>query len=210
MSKPKLTFHYPEQMGHIILLAMEEIIGPRGAKAIFTQVPIFSRIDNDPPRNRNLQFSFDVISRLQSALEETYGATAGRGVALRIGRVCFKYGLREFGTQMGLTKMAFRLLPFPARLWEGGKSLAELFNRFTDQRVRIEERGGQILWHIERCPLCWGRQTEYPACYLAVGLLQESLYWLSGGKIFNVEETGCIAHGDPTCTIVIEQDPISW
>jgi predicted hydrocarbon binding protein len=41
-----------------------------------------------------------------------------------------------------------------------------------------------------------------------VGLLQESLYWLSGGKIFNVEETECIARGDPACTILIEKQPI--
>jgi predicted hydrocarbon binding protein len=44
---------------------------------------------------------------------------------------------------------------------------------------------------------------------MAVGLLQESLYWLSGGKIFNVEETHCIARGDKACTIVIDRTPIS-
>jgi len=39
--------------------------------------------------------------------------------------------------------------------------------------------------------------------------LQEALYWLSGGKVFNVEETACIAKGDPACTIVIDRIPLS-
>ena len=43
----------------------------------------------------------------------------------------------------------------------------------------------------------------------AVGLLQEALYWLSGGKVFNVEEIACIARGDAACTIVIDQTPLS-
>jgi predicted hydrocarbon binding protein len=73
----------------------------------------------------------------------------------------------------------------------------------------VEEKDNKILWHIERCPLCWKRKTEEPICHLAVGLLQESLYWLSGGKIFNVEETTCIAKGDATCTIMIDKTPLS-
>ena len=87
------------------------------------------------------------------------------------------------------------------------KHLPSLFNNFTDQQVRVEEEGGKLLWHIDRCPLCWERHAQEPVCHLAVGLLQEALYWLSGGKVFNVEEKTCIAAGDQTCTIVI--DPIS-
>jgi predicted hydrocarbon binding protein len=91
----------------------------------------------------------------------------------------------------------------------GAKTFSDLFNKHTDQRVRVEEKEDKILWHIERCPLCWGRTAEEPVCHLAVGLLQESLYWVSGGKVFSVEETACIAKGDPACTIVIGQTPLS-
>ena len=63
-----------------------------------------------------------------------------------IGRVAFKYGMREFGPQMGLTETAFRLLPLTSKIRMGGQSLADLFNRETDQRVRIEEANGKLLW----------------------------------------------------------------
>jgi len=110
---------------------------------------------------------------------------------------------------MGLTETAFRLLSPGVKIRAGGQALADLFNKETDQRVSISEQDGKLLWIIERCPLCWGRHTEDVVCHLAVGLLQESLYWLSGGKIFNVEERLCIAKGDPTCTIEIDQTPLA-
>ena len=110
---------------------------------------------------------------------------------------------------LGLTEMAFRLLSLPTKLRVGAKSFADLFNKHTDQKVSIEERNGRILWNIERCPLCWGRRADEPVCHLAVGLVQEALYWVSGGKVFNVEETACIASGSPICTLEIDQTPIS-
>lgn len=143
-----------------------------------------------------------------SSAIQAYGPRGGRGLAMRIGRVCFNHGVRAYSGQMGLTETAFRLLPLPAKLSAGAYAFAELFNKFTDQRARIEDDGKKLLWHIERCPLCWERQSREPVCHLAVGLLQEALYWLSGGKVFNVEEQTCIAAGDRACTIVIDQSPI--
>lgn len=156
----------------------------------------------------NQPISFEKIAGLQNALELAYGPHGGRGMALRIGRACFKYGMKEYGSMLGLTEMTFRLLPLSMKLRFGAKVFADLFNKHTDQIVHVDELGSRIFWRIERCPLCWQRKSEEPVCHLAVGLLQESLYWLSGGKIFNVEETACIAQGDPSCTIAIDRNPI--
>jgi predicted hydrocarbon binding protein len=163
---------------------------------------------NFPPLNNDRTFSFETVSAIQTAFELAYGPRGGRGVALRVGRASFKYGLKEYGSMLGLTEMAFRLLSLSTKLHAGAKTFAELFNKHTDQKVRVEEQGNKILWHIERCPLCWERKAEEPVCHLAVGLLQEALYWVSGGKVFNVEETACMACGDPDCTIVIDQTPL--
>jgi predicted hydrocarbon binding protein len=195
-------------MGRIILISMEEVMGRNGVNAVLNLASLSSLIENYPPDNSGLNFSFSTVSNLTEMLEQLYGPHGGRGLALRIGRACFNYGVRQYGVQMGLTEMAFRLLPLPAKLHAGASAFAELFNKFTDQKVRIEEENGKLLWHIERCPLCWDRHSHEPVCHLAVGLLQEALFWLSGGKVFNVEEKTCIAAGDETCTLVIDQTPI--
>ena len=151
---------------------------------------------------------FYAIADIQMALEQLYGPRGGRGVALRIGRACFQHGLRDFGPMFGLTDLAFRMLPLKTRLTVGANSLAEIFNKYSDQRVRLEDTGRTLYWHIERCPLCWQRRTDSPSCHMAVGLLQESLYWLSGGKFFNIEEIQCVACGDSACTISIDKVPM--
>jgi len=202
-------YFYPQRMGRIILLAMEEVIGREATHSVLKQASLSAYADKLPEPRSDRTFSFETVSRLLESLEQAYGPQGGRGTALRIGRSCFQYGLREYGSLLGITEMAFRLLPLSTKLQVGARSFAELFNKHTDQRVRVEEKAGKLFWHIERCPLCWERHASEPICQMAVGLLQESLYWLSGGKIFNVEEIACIARGDAACTIMIDQTPIS-
>jgi hypothetical protein len=201
-------FYYPNKMGRIILQAMEEVIGHIGVNAVLNLANLNYRIHNFPPNDLEKGFNFVELSKIQDALEGLYGPRGGRGLALRTGRVCFKYGLREFGPLLGATDITFRLLPSDPKLRIGADIFAEAFNKYSDQRVRVEERADRFLWHIDRCPICWKRQTDGPVCHLAVGILQESLYWASGGKVYNVEETTCIAMGDPACTIVIEKKPL--
>ena len=203
------SFFYPQKMGRIILTVMVEVMGSHGMDAVLRLASLEQYIQNYPPPHSERDFPFETVSLLQSTLEQAYGPRGGRGVALRAGRACFKYGLKEYGSMLGLTEMAFRLLSLPTKLTTGAKSFAGLFNKHTDQKVRVEEKDNKIFWHIERCPLCWERKADEPVCHLAVGLLQESLYWLSGGKVFDVAETTCIAKGDSTCTIVIDPIPFS-
>lgn len=198
-------FFYPNKMGRIILSSLEEVMGKSGLRAVLSQAELEHWIDQLPPDNLNLEFSFDDISALQFGLERLYGPRGGRGLALRTGRAAFKYGLRDFGPMMGFTDLAFRLAPLENKLRWGAELFADIFNHYTDQKVLVEVRADHILWHIQRCPICWNRESDTPVCHLAVGLLQEALYWVSGGKIFRIEETHCIARGDPTCTIRIEK-----
>jgi len=201
-------YYYPNKMGRIVLQAMEEVLSFAGLSAVLNLANLHHRINEYPPNTLEREFSFNELSRILTTIETLYGARAGRGLALRTGRVCFRYGLREFGPLVGSADIGFRLLPLDAKLRTGANLLVDIFNNYTDQKVRIEEREDAFLWHIERCPVCWQRHSESPVCHLAIGVLQEALYWVSGGRYFNVEETHCIAKGDPTCTIVIEKQTI--
>lgn len=195
-------------MGRIILLSLEEIVGPNAVRAILGQAGLTHYVGKYPSNNLKKQFKFDDLSQILVALEQLFGPRGGRGVALRSGRVCFKYGLREFGPMLGFTDLAFRLSPLETKLQAGAEIFADIFNQFSDQRVRVEVGDEQILWHIDRCPVCWNRHADSPVCHLAVGILQESLYWVSGGKVFFVEEVSCAARGDPTCSILIEKQAL--
>lgn len=206
---PQLAlYYYPNILGQILLRGMEEILGIDGIKAVLTQSEHSHLIDNYPPNNLDRGFGFEDISQIQAALEGIYGKRGAQGLALRAGRACFKYGLHKLVSSESPAEVKFRLLPLPAKIYQGANLFADLFNKYSDQQVWVEEQEEHLLWHVDRCPICWQRQAESPTCYLLVGALQEALFWVSNGKYFNVEETFCIARGDETCTFRIDKTPL--
>jgi predicted hydrocarbon binding protein len=206
--KDPQTFYYPNKLGRIILLSLEEVIGRNGINAVLNLADLQHLINNLPPDTFDLGFRFDDLGSIHQALDTMYGPRAGRGLALRAGRACFKHGLHEFGSILGVSDLAFRLLPLKMKIKVSVEAFADLFNNYSDQVVWVEEKPDEFFWHTERCPACWGRVTDSPCCQLTVGLLQETLFWVSGGKYFMVEETSCIAQGDQTCTIHLSRQPL--
>jgi len=200
--------YYSNKMARIVLVAIEEILGRNGINATLNLAGLTHYINSYPPNNLDLQFNFDDLVKIQVALEELYGPLGGGGVALRSGRAAFKYILREFGPLLGITDMAFRLLPLNEKLSTGARLFSDIFNRYTDQRVRVEETAERLYWRVEPCPFCWGRKTDRPVCHFILGILQEALYWASAGKYFMLVETQCVARGDPSCTIEIDKRPV--
>jgi predicted hydrocarbon binding protein len=201
-------YYYPNKMGRIILQALEDVMGRNGVNAVLNLAKLRHRVNNYPPNNLEKGFSFEEFGAINQTLDDMYGPRGGRGLALRGGRACFKHGLKEFGAVLGIADLAFRLLPLGMKLKVGFNTFAETFNKFSDQVVRLEEEETRFLWIIERCPVCWGRKVESPCCHTAVGILQEGLHWVSGGKNFRVEEIECIATGGETCTIAIDKKPL--
>jgi predicted hydrocarbon binding protein len=148
-----------------------------------------------------------MISALQKALEQGYGPRGGRGLALRAGRVFFSIGLRIFGQELGFSDTIFRLQPLDLKLSSSLYSLMGFLNQNTDQRVTLEETEYNFLWRIENCPWCWGRREYEPVCHFVVGMLQEAVFWVSGGKFYNVMEETCIAQGNTDCLVKIDRIP---
>lgn len=196
-------YYYPKQLGRIILISMEEVIGRIGVNAVLNQANLSHLIDNYPEETSAQPFTFEEMCGILKALEDIYGPRGGRGLALRTGRLCFKHGLREFGPSMGFSDLAFRLLPMEVKLRTCVDVFAGIYNQYTDQKVLVDEDNEYYYWKIERCPLCWQRHTDAPICHLMVGLMQEAMYWVSVGKFYTVEETECIAKGDLSCTVSI-------
>jgi predicted hydrocarbon binding protein len=203
------ALYYPNRMGRIVLTAMEDIMGRHGVNATLNFAGLSHLVDNYPPNNLELGFSFGELSAIQETLDDIFGEYGGRALSLHTGRETFKYALKDFMPVLGIADLVFRPLHLGIKLKIGLEVFAETFNKFTDQIVRLGEERDRHLWIIERCPVCWQRNTKSPCCHLAVGLLQESLAWVSNGRNFRVEEVECIAAGDASCHIAIYKTPLS-
>ena len=199
---------YPSNISYLILKGIKEILGVDNTEKILQAAQIKSGLKSYQENILELQFSATQLSSILNALEILYNQQAGRGLALRAGRASFKIMLREFGLDLGLAESDFRLLPLRKKLPTGAGIFADAINYFSEEHIHFEETDEAILWHVSRCPLCWNRQSETPACHFGVGMLQEGLYWLSGGKDYLIKETDCIATGAERCTFQILKQPV--
>lgn len=207
---PKSGYYYPNKFALITLDAFEQVMGKNGLHAILNLAHLQHLIDNYPTDNLGREFDFADYTSINLALEEMYGPRGGRGLALRAGRALFADALRNFGALAGVGDLAFKVLPLPAKLRIGIPAMAKIFSQVSDQHTTVKEEGNEIIYTIHRCPVCWGRSdANKPVCFIAVGLLQEGLKWVSGGSEFRVNESKCIAMGDEACEFVIQKTPVS-
>lgn len=195
----------PNKLARIVLLALEEVLGRNGLNAVLNLARLPHFIAHYPPADFTDGVEFAQISGLLAAIDEMYGPRGGRMLALRAGRTCFKHGIKDFGGLVGLGDLLFRILPLNLRARLGLEVVVEILNRYSDHLVSLHQEEDAYFVVAERCGACWERRTTYPACALVVGLLQEGLYWISGGHLFAVEETTCMAMGDATCTFRVDK-----
>ncbi len=205
---PLSSFAY--RFGRIVLLAFEEVLGREALDRVLEETgdaSLKAARNSDPVASG---FRLESFGRVEGTLDALYGAQAGRGMSLRAGRITLRRGLREIASTLTSSPQCrgLRSLPLPSRIQRGAELLAEVFNRGSDQVVRLAAEGSTLLWTNERCPYCHGRHTLQACCHLLVGTFQEGLAWLSGGRHFAVEEIACAARGDPACTFRLATIPL--
>jgi predicted hydrocarbon binding protein len=205
---PKSGYYYANKIVLITLEALEDVMGKNGVNAILNLAHLPHLIDNYPPNNLGREFDFADFSAINLALEEMYGPRGGRGLALRAGRAAFADALRDFGALAGASDLAFKILSLHTKMRIGIPAMARIFSQISDQYSTAQEAEEAFIYTIHRCPVCWGRpRSDRPVCYVAVGLLQAGLTWLSGGSDFRVNESKCVVMGDEICEFVISKTP---
>lgn len=207
-----MTAHNEPQISRrltqIVLSGLQEYIGRAGLEKLAQHSGVAIPEGTDQLTGATGGLLFNEISVMQQALEEVYGPQAARGVAMRSGRAALCYFLSELGEEGGFHQLEFRVLPPRKRAQAGLERIATLVGREAGQPIQIQSLEKAWLWQIELCPECWERKNPTSMCYFSVGLLQEFLSWLSGGRIYLVEETACRAKGDPACVIRIDKKPL--
>jgi predicted hydrocarbon binding protein len=205
----KSGLYYPNKFGLITLKSLEDVMGKNGLNAILNLAGLNNYIENYPPDNLEKAFDFAELSSIGVALEEMYGPRGGRGLMLRAGRATFADALKYFGALAGAGDLAFKVLPLQAKMRIGLPAMAKIFSQVSDQLSTVEEKDNELIYTIHKCPCCYGRSgVDKPVCFIAAGLIQESLKWVSGGNEFRVNESKCIALNDPVCEFIIQKDPI--
>jgi predicted hydrocarbon binding protein len=201
--------YYPNLIGRLYLISLEDVMGRNGVSALLNLAGCRHLVNNYPPSNLKREFPFADLSAISQATHTMYGPRGARGMELRAGRYAFNLGLKEFGPLLGMADLALKLMPMTMKLKIALNATAQTFDRFSDQPTHVEERKGQFVYIIDKCPICWGRTSDYPSGALAQGILEEALTWVSGGHAFPIEQTDCQGMGCAQCIFAISKEPSS-
>jgi predicted hydrocarbon binding protein len=188
------------------LVAVEEVMGRNGLNVVLRSSGLEQYVDNLPPDNLEPAVKSSDYARLNEAIEDFYGR-GGRGILRRIGKASFQYALREQSALLGIAGVALKMLPKRQRVRLALNSMANAVQKANPQmQVEVQEAGDNYAYVAYTCSVCYGRHSEKPVCYLYVGSIGEAAQWATG-QPYQVEETHCIAKGDPYCRFeVMESD----
>jgi len=170
---------------YLVLESLQEIVGKEMTeriiqKAFSLQFPRNAEIKNE----RAIMPGWDQICM---AGESIYGLRGCQGLTLRTGRIFFKELLRLHGDEIGIGDIPLRMLPKPKRIRTGIAKLAESFSPLVNFYWQIEE--DERFWSIHMSnQSTQNESSEHPPAmlFLGIGMLQEFLAWVSGGKVYPI------------------------
>ena len=186
------------------LVAIEEVMGKNGLNAVLHTSRLDQYIDHLPPDDLEPALNASDYARLNEAIESFYGRGA-RGILHRIGKASFEYGIREQPALFGLAGVALKVLPTKARIRFILSRMAGVVKKANPQlQIDVEETADGFAYVAHICSLCYGRQSDKPVCHLYVGSIAEGVRWVTG-QVYHVEETYCMAKGDPYCRFEVTE-----
>ncbi len=197
----------PNQMLYLALITAEEIIGRNGMRSILNYANLQKFIDNYPPNDLAEEQETLDFTRLMAGLIDLVGERGARAIMFRGGIRGFEIFHEQFPSLMNI---------------EGIKPEEKTDDLMFDEFMRIYgimvdasvalwgdifkyypcEEGAAL--EISPCQYCVGLKTKEPICNAQVGFQFGILRWILGKEV-KVEETHCIAMGDPMCRFVMHR-----
>ena len=159
-----------EQLRRTFFDALGELLSP---------VEISSLIDAEGRQ----PYACRQISACLDALVARYRPSLGRGLAMRAGRVAFKYGLRYLEPLEELKTLSYRLMPAMAKIRRSLSIFSNIFSPRLIESISIDERDDRFIWRNSVGSECLPGRIAW-----IHGFIQEGLYWVSNGKFYLIEE----------------------
>jgi predicted hydrocarbon binding protein len=194
----------PNQLLFLTFVTVQEILGKNGLNSILNYAKLLDYIDNYPPNTLDQKHPFYDFTRFVSGMVEVLGEKGARSIMLQSGLKGFKNMLIDMpelfalkGVQVGKgppEKLFDEYVRIETMMVEAGRGI------FGDVHTDYTTDKG---WCLELSPCYWcvGLTSTVPICYAEVGFELGVARWILGPDA-RVEETHCIARGDPMCRFI--------
>ncbi len=197
----------PSLLLSILFAQVDEMMGRRSLIMLLRQAGLSGYIDNIPPMDDSPSITIDEYSELLANIYEIFGARGARPIFLRGGRLGAAELRRQRPAQFAVGGMALKLLPTAKRMQIVLDMLSDQGEDMYGATYHLEEQPDAFFLEIGDCPYCaaitrrhvaQNKPISKPVCHIPAAILAEMMEWATDQKHL-VEETACIAMGDPAC-----------
>jgi predicted hydrocarbon binding protein len=196
----------PNQIFSLAFTTLEEVIGKNGLDSVLVRARLGHYIGNYPPDTLDLEHPSSDFTRLLSAVVEVLGETGARSVMLRAGVRSFENMHRDMPGLFALEEVEIRRGPHDELFAEYIRILTMIHDAgrhiFGDDIYKTETVQDGWALEISPCYWCTGLTAKAPVCHGQVGFML-GLGHMIFGIGSRVQETHCIAKGDPACRFVV-------
>lgn len=200
--------HVPLEWVNELLNSAQEVMGSGPLQRALVKAGL-ERIEERPAASQSdPQVTLEEFASFNEAIQQEIGDKRAARVRLRwIGRALFP--IAEETQQSTLLKISRRSMDLMPQKIRVRFILESLVNALKDSApggwmdAWVEQIDGKIAFVDRTCPICHGRESIEPICYLYEGAIQKAVHWATGQNM-HVHEVECIAKGDPFCRIVVE------
>ena len=197
----------PSMLLNILFCQVDEMMGHRSLIMLLRQAGLSEYVDRLPPMNETPCITVAEYSRLLANVYDIFGARGARPIFMRGGRLGAAEIRRQRPAQFAVTGTALKVLPAATRMRLVLERLAEQGQDLYGNVHHLEETDDAFVVEMEDCPYCAeinrrrqaeGQVIARPVCHIPASIIDEMIEWATGQKHL-VEETACIAMGDPAC-----------
>jgi predicted hydrocarbon binding protein len=193
--------HLPVRFFQLFLDTLSAEIGPDTFRLILEKADLPTDLADPQAASRFTSASAaEAYAHIQKAMRVFFGRGA-RGVLIRMGRLLWMRLLENAPLQEKAQAQLIRTLPPAMRR----KLILELLAHFLREKPReviVHTQDLDLLLVDHASASTIGQSENGAICNVTLGLIQESLFWVTGHET-DVEETSCRATGGNTCEFTI-------
>jgi hypothetical protein len=197
------------EVGQLVYSGLKEIVGTQElARMMAADLAGGSECDLSECETAANFLRSDDLGLVKSAMEKKFGKKELQGILVRTGRASCKFFVKQYGPGMQVTSKEYRLLPSKKRLTKGLTAAAVQCSELFKKEISVVDEGDHWIWQENDTNSGSRPYLVDQDCFFMIGLLQEYLAWLSGGKAFSVKQAEKTDLTGGACCLTISKQPI--
>ena len=204
--KKEQTQMYSSKYTLEILNVINMLVGEKGTSALLRAAGLLESL---PPKLSNKHentIPYIYLANLFRTMDIIYGSRGARSIAYQAGKLSFDPAFGNLKIIAATRNKLEKQFREAEKLETALCTLAELAAQSSDQHISLADHTDHFRFTVGNCPICSvPTQNELPICYFTVGFIRGGLQNLLNNNNYPVQETECIAKGDPACVFTIRK-----